>query len=585
MSTGVPGFFGLKAESNFPPVIDSVTLTELSPGNDVLFGNQSFSVDVVMTIDGKPLAGKSLKAYIDGTFNEPVLTDYLTFANFYQTSTGQTFYAVDASGAQFNGGVGSPTTSNFVSVARFLEVYYVGSSRITQNHFLAVTDDNQLAYSSNSVKWEVRNAGITNAIFRKVQPLYKAGAGSTNPTGNPVFVACGQISGGDYFLATCNNNATFVVDLTLTDEIISLARGRDGGVYAGTANELYLNEGYTGWTLIQSGAGPYQYNNGTFSVINGVLRVGGNPIGTGITGGFDDIHDAGVSSNINAKAITGLGGVVEFFESSSSESATQISTTATSSSQYYAQVFDDDAWNSRRLSSALVSAGAITFENYSTGGSSITDAGIDSNATLTYARDAAFKEWIDGNAYYPNPSNIGVFVGNGGQIIFAVHEYAIAQFSSDLNFSSIDEYDTLTLAYRDTEYPSSTWFVLNKYSTSMKLIPTGDFRDIPLVQPTDIRYRGGSVTTSAARRYLQMINYDGVYNNVESLLDSDPGFTDQRTTGTDIPDIRFPATYANQDGFINRFEDVVDSGATLTVELQASNAYGSDAGSDTVTPS
>jgi len=220
MATGVPGFFGLKAESNFPPVIDSVTLTELSPGNGVLFGNQSFSVDVVMTNEGKPVAGKALKGYIDGTFNEPILTDYISSVNKTIGLPGSTFYAVDASNAEFDGGGSSPTTSNFVSVALFEEKYWVGRSFLTQNHFLAVTDDNQLAYSSDGVRWELRSAGITMLCLEKCNHCFGEEILGGSQQGRQFFVACGQISSGDYFLATCDDNATFVVDKTFAEEVI-----------------------------------------------------------------------------------------------------------------------------------------------------------------------------------------------------------------------------------------------------------------------------------------------------------------------------------------------------------------------------
>ena len=587
MSTGVPAFFGLKAESNFPPVIDSVTLTELSPGNGVLFGNQSFSVDVVMTNEGKPLAGKALKGYIDGTFNEPVLTDYIDYFNLSDIAVGQTFYAVDASGIEFDGSVGSPTTSNFVSVALFQEIYdrYVGGlARLTQAHFLAVTDNNQLAYSPNGVVWEMRsNAGIAGAVFRKVQPLidvdYGAGA-----TGTPVFVACGQIDGGNYFLATCDNNNTFTVDLTLAQEVIFLT-----GNWAGTATELYYRANLqTDWQLIDSGNGPYQYRDGVpgsdlyWEVRNGNFTgtVRGTTYtaltGVGLAGGFDDFYRVADGVNYGAFKLTGSGGTI--FASTNGLDLefgryTYSSTAVTGSSQYYANVSPEAPWWADATTGAVISGGTITFDATKRGTSTFTGS-IDSNATLTNARDVAFSV----------RSQLGVFVGDGGRIIYAIHRYVISNFASDLNFSSIDEYDTLTLIRGNVEYPNSTWFVLNKYTDSMKLVLTGDFVG-SLGRPIDIRFRGGSTTVGSARRYLQMINYAGAYNNVQSLLDSDPGFTDQQTTGTDIPDIRFPATYAGQDGFINRFEDVVQPGATFTVELQASNSSGSDTDSDTVTPS
>lgn len=578
MSTGVPGFFGLKAESNFPPVIDSVTLKELSPGNGVLFGNQSFSVDVVMTNDGKPLADKALKAYIDGTFKEPVLTDYMTSTSFYQKDVGETYYAVNASGTEFNGGVGSPTTSDFVSVALFEERYNVGYSRLTQAHFLAVTDDNQLAYSSNGAVWEVRSAGITNAVFRKVQPLLGGGDYRDVTTGPPVFVACGQISGGDYFLATCDDNATFVVDLTLTEEVISLTSN-----YAGTATKLYHRASpQSDWQLIDSGNGPYQYRDNLWAIANGTVTNVSQPskaVAAGITGGFDDLYDVDVtvSAEDSSNVVTGLGGVVAFDVKYTFPQAEQTSTTPTSSSQYYARVGSDAAWWARARTGALVSGGAITFDTKRSGPG--VGGSIDSNATLTYARDVAFAF----------NSNLGVFVGNGGQIIYAVHEYSTVQFSSNLNFASIDKYDTLTLVLGYTERQDSNWFVLDKYTStnSMRLLNTNDGPGFGGKVPhpsNNIRFRGGSTTTGATRRYLQMINYAGAYNNVQGLLNSDPGFTDQQTTGTDIPDIRFPATYADQGGFINRFEDVVQPGATFTVELKASNSSGSDTDSDTVTP-
>lgn len=583
MSTGVPGFFGLKAESNFPPVIDSVTLTELSPGNSVLFGNQSFSVDVVMTSDGKPLADKALKAYIDGTFNEPVLTDYLKGVAYYKSLVGQTAYAVDDNDVGFDGTAGSPTTSNFVSVALFARENQI-LFNVYDTYFMAVTDDNKLASSTSGVTWNLRDAGIPNAIFRKVQPLYLELGG-----GAPVFVACGQIDGGDYFLATCvvdyqgNDTSTFSLDVTLTDEVISLSVGAEGGCYAGTANELYYRSASgIGWTLVESGSGPYQYNDGVYSIKNGIIRRSSPSvaINAGITGGFDDIYSADITrlSYDDPRVVTGQGGSVRFDLVTLFPEALQTSTTATNSSQYYTSIFSPSRIYDQ-YSAAIVSGGLITFEGFGESGT------INNTASLAYARDATSAASIAKRAYYGYSSGIGVFVGNGGQIIYAAHNYATFEFLSDLNFSSIDKYQTLTQVTDNTEYPGATWFVLDKHSSSITVIPTGESSDIPYQKITSTRFRGGSTTAGATRRYLQMINYAGAYNNVESLLDSDPGFTDQQTTGTDIPDIRFPDTYADQDGFINRFEDVVDSGATFTVELQASNSYGSDADSDTVTPS
>lgn len=579
MSTGVPGFFGLKAESNFPPVISSVTLTESSPGDGTLFGNQSFSVDVVMTNEGKPVAGKALKGYIDGTFNEPVLTDFISSVQEGGFLQGFTFYAVDASETAFDGGVGSPTTSNFVSVAAFQEV-----SSYRQDHFLAVTDDNKLAYSPNGVQWEVSDAGIPNAVFRKVQPLYSAG--QLSPSGPPVFVACGQISGGNYFLATCDDNATFEVDKYLAEEILFLSANRNsGGSWAGTTTELYYRRDLqTEWQLIDSGNGPYQYQDGEPGSQGQYVRNGNFVINTPrgaytaltgltLTGGFDDLYAISSSVGSSAYGLAGSGGTI-FVDTGAygadiSGRFNYSSTAITGATNYYRpRVPDSNPWWNVIITYVTISGGVITARYTSQIDNFIFY--IDNNATLTDARDVA----------YSDTNKLGVFVGNGGEIIFAVHETSAVTFSSDLNFSLINEYDTLNLVIGNTEYPEYRFFVLDKSSSSMTLLG-----ESVLSSSGDRRLRGGSLTTSAARRYLQMINYAGAYNNVESLVASDPGFTDQQTTGNEIPEIRFPATYADQSGFINRFEDVVEPGATFTVELQASNPSGSDTDSDTVTPS
>jgi len=569
MSTGVPGFFGQKAASGYPPIIDSVTLTELNPSDGTLFGNQAFSVDVVMTDQGKPVAGKALKGYIDGTFNEPLLTDFLSNATEVNNRLDATFYAVDASGVEFDGSGGSPTTSNFVSVAVFHQ-QNTSSFGLYGSHFLAVTDDNKLAYSLNGLVWEVHNAGIPNAIFRKVQPFYT----EEGYNGDPIFVACGEISGGGgYFLATCYDKTSFVLDETLANEVVSLALSSNlgGGIYACTATSVYFRQTLEfDWVEIDTGRGPYQYADGEVAIRNGRLygkrgiydNFGLAPQPT-LTGGFDDRYIIS-TFNIDFDYFYGEGGIVT--GESKNLTVQQPSTVPQYSSLYGEQ-----------------SGGRPNFVSVAGG---VTPIG-DGNAPLTYARDIAGGIVLR----FGNP--ISVVVGNGGQIIFAVERYFTVQFWSDLNLSSIDKYDTITGIIDNTEQPDDAFIVLDKRTLGdtyiMDIVPIGNrsYWDSGLLSlyATRKRFRGGSVAVGPTRRYLGMTNYAGAYNNVESLKSTDPGFTDQQTTSDVIPDIQFPVFFADDSGFINRFEGYVQPGATFTVELQASNLSGSDTDSDTVTPS
>lgn len=569
MSTGVPGFFGQKAASGYPPIINSVTLTELSPSDGTLFGNQAFSVDVVMTDQGKPVAGKALKGYIDGTFNEPVLTDFLDYAVEVNNTPDATFYAVDASGTGFDGGVGSPTTSNFVSVAVFRQRADV-SGTLYDHHFLAVTDDNQLAYSLNGVVWELHDAGIPNAIFRKVQPFYT----EEGYDGDPVFVACGEISGGGgYFLATCYNKTSFVLDQTVGNEVVSLALGSalGNGVYACTAVNVYARSTpESNWVAIRTGDGPYQYADDQLRISNGVLIGGGVFDNFGLvpqptlTGGFDDRYTFLRAFSGDRYDFYGEGGIVI-------ADANNLTVQQPSTIPQYSSLYGEQPTLGPNIRSV---AGGVTPIG-------------DGNAPLTYARDIAGAV-VSGFSYR---TAITVVVGNGGQIIFAAERYFTVQFRSDLNLSLIDKYDTITGIFENTEQPDNTFIVLDKRTVGgehiMDLIPTGDPVDSTLFTfyATKLRFRGGSVAIGPTRRYLGMTNYAGAYNNVESLKSTDAGFTDQQTTSDDIPDIQFPTFFADDSGFNNRFEGYVQPGATFTVELQASNLSGSDTDSDTVTPS
>lgn len=584
MSTGVPGFFGQKAASGYPPIIDSVTLTELSPGDGTLFGNQAFGIDVVMTDPGKPVAGKALKGYIDGTFNEPILTDFLLTAARNNFNPDKTFYAVDSSGAAFDGGAGSPTTSNFVSVAHFAQ--RLDRVNLYDNHFLAVTDDNKLAYSLGGLVWEMHDAGIPGAIFRKVQPFYT----EEGVDGDPIFVACGELSGGGYFLATCYNKTSFVLDQTLGSEVVSLARGGDRpsqrgtGVYACTATNVYQRQDPDfDWVAVNAGGGPYQYADGFFTIGGGVLYGSGGAFDNfglvpqpTLTGAFDDRHDRPSAFTQGSFRFYGEGGIVN---ADANNLTVQQQTTASQ----YSSLYGKQVYGSPGIASV-------------TGG--VTPIG-DGNAPLTYARDivGSIPGYNDENKLrsYQYNNTVSVVVGNGGQIIFAVKQTTTVRFKSDLNLSLIDKYDTLTQVYDNTEFPASTWIVLDKYTTGgdywMELIATGD----PYYWASGLfeyyaaqgrtRFRGGSTPVGPTRRYLGMTNYAGAYNNVESLVSTDPGFTDQQTTSDTIPDIRFPIFVTDDSGFNNRLEDYVQPGATFTVELQASNLSGSDTDSDTVTPS
>lgn len=581
MSTGVPGFFGQKAASGYPPIIDSVTLTELSPADGTLFGNQAFGVDVVMTDPGKPVAGKALKGYIDGTFNEPVLTDFLASAVRNDFNPDKTFYAADGSGAAFDGGAGSPTTSNFVSVAHFAQKL-PGFGNLFDNHFLAVTDDNKLAYSLGGLVWEMHDdAGIPGAIFRKVQPFYT----EDGVDGEPIFVACGELSGGGYFLATCYNKTSFVLDETLGSEVVSLAPGRvlydapQGGIgmYACTATTVYQRRDPDfDWFAIETGSGPYQYADGRFMIRNGVLYVDGAILDSSstLTGAFDDRYDRPRAFAGDAFLFYGEGGIVN-------ADAEGFTVQQTSTASQYSGLYGEQVYGRPGIASV-------------TGG--VTPIG-DGSAPLTYARDIvgslpAYNDRNELRSYqYNNP--VSVVVGNGGQIIFAVKQTFTVQFKSDLNLSLISKYDTLTVVIDNTEQPENTWLVLDKRTVGgddyMDLIPTGDpeywASGLFELYATRRRFRGGSTPVGPTRRYLGMTNYAGAYNNVESLVSTDPGFTDQQTTGDTIPDIRFPIFVVDDSGFNNRFEGYVQPGATLTVELKASNLSGSDTDSDTVTPS
>ena len=578
MSTGVPGFFGQKAASGYPPIIDSVTLTELSPSDGTLFGNQAFGVDVVMTDPGKPVAGKALKGYIDGTFNEPILTDFLTSAVRNNFNPDKTFYAVDSSGAAFDGGAGSPTTSNFVSVAHFGQK--LPEFNLYDNHFLAVTDDNKLAYSLGGLVWEVYDAGIPGAIFRKVQPLYT----EEGVNGDPIFVACGELSGGSYFLATCYNKTSFVLDETLSSEVVSLAPSRpidagfQGGIgmYACTATNVYFRgTPEFDWIAVDAGRGPYQYADGRFMIRNSVLYLDGVPfdsLGIALTGGFDDRYDRPRAFSGDRFLFYGEGGIVL----ADQETLTAQQTTTASQ---YSSLYGRQEYGNPGIASV---AGGVTPIG-------------DGSAPLTYARDivGSLPFYSDENELrgyrYNNP--VSVVVGNGGQIIFAVKQTTTVRFKSDLNLSSINKYDTLTAIYTNTEELENTWLVLDKRTVSgdeyMDLIPTGDpsYWVLFELNATERRFRGGSTPVGPTRRYLGMTNYAGAYNNVGSLVSIDPGFTDQQTTSDTIPDIQFPVFFADDSGFNNRFEGYIQPGATFTVELKASNLSGSDTSSDTVTPS